>query len=222
MSNARPYHSPLREQQAAATRDRVLRSAGELFGDRGYAGTTLPAIADRADVSVETVKAMGPKWSLMHAAYEVAFRGQEGDHPVEDDLDARTAEGPVGAEDLLAGVLDFVIDGNQRSSRLWVAFQAAAAADEALQSALNEVIRRRDESLVFTVGAFAQRGWEPTHDRTATALSLGYLVAPESHIHFVLRGGWSVEQYRAWLDSAVRSLFDLTRSSTAGARGPRP
>lgn len=208
MPGTRPYRSPLRQQQAAATRERVLRSAGELFGERGYAGTTMTAIADLADVSVETVKATGPKWSLMLASYELAFRGQEGDHPIEEDLDARTALGPVEAAELLDGLLDFVIDGNLRSSRLWLAFQAAAGADETLHAALTEVIRRRDASLAFTVHAFAERGWQPLRDPAETALALGYVVAPESHIHFVLRGGWTTEQYRAWLDTAVRGLFD--------------
>ncbi len=207
MTSSRSYHSPLREQQAAATRERVLRAAGELFGRFGYAGTTIASIADRADVSVETVKATGPKWSLMLAAYELAFRGREGDSPVEEELDALDAEGPVDAETLLDAVLDFVLEGNQRASLLWTSFQAAAGADESLQTALTEILRRRDESLHFTVLAFAERGWNPIADEATTALTLGYLVAPESHIHFVLRGGWTIEEYRAWLEDAVRSLF---------------
>lgn len=51
------------------------------------------------------------------------------------------------------------------------------------------------------------RAREPIADHEVTALGLGYLVAPESHIHFVLRGGWSMADYRDWLDSAVRGLF---------------
>ena len=207
MTSSRRYHSPLREQQAAATRERVLHAAGELFGRLGYAGTTIASIAERADVSVETVKATGPKWSLMLAAYELAFRGREGDSPVEEELDARAAEGPVDAETLLEAVLDFVLEGNQRASLLWTAFQAAAGADDGLHSALTEILRRRDESLTFTVSAFAERGWTPIADQAETALTLGYLVAPESHIHFVLRGGWTIQQYRVWLEDAVRGLF---------------
>lgn len=210
MATSRSYHSPLREQQAAETRERILRVAGELFGRFGYAGTTMAAIAELAEVSVETVKATGPKWSLMLAAYELTFRGREGDNPVVDDLDARAAEGPVEAEDLLDGVVGFVLEANQRASLLWTAFQSAAGADEPLHSALTEIIRRRDESLSFTVQAFAERGWIPIADAATTALTLGYLVAPESHIHFVLRGGWSIEQYRAWVEGAVRSLFHQT------------
>lgn len=207
MPPTRSYRSPLRAQQAAATRERVLRAAGDLFGRLGYSGTTIAAIADRAEVSAETVKAIGPKWSIMLAAYELAFRGREGDNPVEDDLDSRAAEGPVDAEALLAGVLDFVVEGNQRASLLWTAFQAAAGADEGLQTALTEIIRRRDESLRYTVHAFAERGWAPIAAVPETALTLGYVVAPESHIHFVVRGRWSIERYRAWLETGVRGLF---------------
>ncbi len=54
-SPQRPYHSPLRREQAAATRVRVLDAALSLFRERGYASTSVRAIADTAGVSVQTL-----------------------------------------------------------------------------------------------------------------------------------------------------------------------
>ncbi len=51
----RSYHSPLRKQEAANTRARVLDAAAELFGRDGYALTSMQAIAELAGVSVQTV-----------------------------------------------------------------------------------------------------------------------------------------------------------------------
>ena len=59
----RGYVSRLRAQQAADTRDRVVRAAADLFAERGYAGTTLPEIGRRAGVSTETVQDHGPRSS---------------------------------------------------------------------------------------------------------------------------------------------------------------
>ena len=51
----RKYNSPLRADQARQTRSRILDAAYRLFVDRGYAGTTIAAVAETAKVSPETV-----------------------------------------------------------------------------------------------------------------------------------------------------------------------
>jgi AcrR family transcriptional regulator len=54
----RPYHSPARQRQAEETRQRILVATRELFASRGYAGTTLEAIAEIAEISPKTVSAV--------------------------------------------------------------------------------------------------------------------------------------------------------------------
>lgn len=54
----RPYHSHVREQQAQETRQRMLDTARTLFLSRGYAGTTVDAIAEAARLSPKTVNAV--------------------------------------------------------------------------------------------------------------------------------------------------------------------
>lgn len=44
-----------RRERAAATRRAILEAAQHLFSQRGYAGTTIEAIAERAGVAVQTV-----------------------------------------------------------------------------------------------------------------------------------------------------------------------
>jgi AcrR family transcriptional regulator len=51
------YHSPRREDAAAATRAAILEHARELFLERGYAGATVPEIAQAARVAPQTVYA---------------------------------------------------------------------------------------------------------------------------------------------------------------------
>jgi AcrR family transcriptional regulator len=53
----RRYRSPLREAQAAATRSRILEASLAELGARGYAATSVSAIARAAGVSPETVYA---------------------------------------------------------------------------------------------------------------------------------------------------------------------
>ena len=62
----RPYHSQVRQRQAEETRRRILAAAGELFASRGYAVTTLEAVAEFAEVSSKTITAVfGSKRALL-------------------------------------------------------------------------------------------------------------------------------------------------------------
>ncbi len=62
----RPYHSRTRQRQAEETRRRILAATRELFASRGYAGTTLEAIAEVAEVSPKTVSAVfGSKRAIL-------------------------------------------------------------------------------------------------------------------------------------------------------------
>ena len=53
-----PYHSRVRQRQAEDTRRRILAAARSLFASRGYAATTLEAIAEVAEVSPKTLGAV--------------------------------------------------------------------------------------------------------------------------------------------------------------------
>jgi len=62
----RPYHSRARQRQAEETRRRILAATRGLFATRGYAGTTLEAIAEIAEVSPKTVSAVfGSKRAIL-------------------------------------------------------------------------------------------------------------------------------------------------------------
>ncbi len=74
----RPYDSSRRQARAAETRSAVLAAARSAFLERGYAGTTLPAVATAAGVSTETVyKAFSNKAGLVKAVFDVAMVGDD-------------------------------------------------------------------------------------------------------------------------------------------------
>src|SRR5438270_13886069 len=78
---SRTYVSAKRDEQARATRWAILQAARSLFLDRGYAATTLQAIADEAGVAVQTVYAsFGNKRELLKQVLDVSIVGD--DEPV--------------------------------------------------------------------------------------------------------------------------------------------
>ena len=65
------YHSPRREQAAAATRAAILDAARELFAVQGYGRTTMGQIADAASVAANTIyTSVGGKPQLLLAIME--------------------------------------------------------------------------------------------------------------------------------------------------------
>jgi hypothetical protein len=77
----RSYDASGRQAQARESRLAVLRAARRLFLERGYALTTMAAVAASAGVSVETVyKAFGNKAGLVKAVFDSDIVGD--DEPV--------------------------------------------------------------------------------------------------------------------------------------------
>ena len=74
----RRYHSPRRQEQAAATRRSILEAAQRLFEQHGYAATTMEAIADEAGVALKTVYvAFVTKSGVLRGLWDLLLKGDE-------------------------------------------------------------------------------------------------------------------------------------------------
>jgi AcrR family transcriptional regulator len=79
----RRYHSPLRVEQAAATRRGILEAAQGLFERDGYSATSMAAVAAEANVSLKTVYVtFETKSGLLRALWHLLLRGDEEPAPV--------------------------------------------------------------------------------------------------------------------------------------------
>jgi AcrR family transcriptional regulator len=71
MKTTRTYTMRARAEQAEQTRDRILDAVIALSAERPLAACTLPAVAERAEVSVQTVlRGFGSRDGLLEAALE--------------------------------------------------------------------------------------------------------------------------------------------------------
>ena len=81
----RRYTSPKRQEQARATRRAIVEAARALFLARGYAGTTIDAVAGEAGVAVQTVyAAFGSKAQILKTVLDVAVVGDDAPVPLVD------------------------------------------------------------------------------------------------------------------------------------------
>lgn len=207
-SAARPYRSAVRRQQAAATRRRVVEAAAELFGTRGYRGTTFAQLARRAGVSVETVRKQGSKAELLQAALELVSFGVEGETDVLDtDLGRRLAAIPD--PDRLADALgEGMLAVNAPSAGLWTTVVGAAQGDPevaAFRDHMLGLVRRQVEHVLRNL---ADRGWlrdDVPFDDLVEAFCV--VTSVESYVRFVQVDGRSEAAYAAFVARTVRETI---------------
>ncbi|WP_257919367.1 TetR/AcrR family transcriptional regulator [Amycolatopsis iheyensis] len=192
----RRYSSPVRAERARQTRAQVVATAGRLFAERGYAGTSVRQIATAAGVSLETVTQTGRKADLLLAAFKDGFTG----NPDAVNLDALA--GAAGPADLVT-VVGRVAAGVRRSVPIWRAFTTAAMADPAVAAARAELAVARREEIKERL---ALAGF-PASDRLADAV--GLLTSHEAYDHLTSVCGWPHEDYVTWAAAAIQA--QLTR-----------
>jgi AcrR family transcriptional regulator len=204
----RRYHSTLRSEQAAQTRQRILDSAAACFSSQGYAGTSLADIANGAGVSVETVKLNGPKRQLLLSSFERAFAGTEGTESVADREEGRAILALEDNDQFLEAVVRFIAEATSRTSALWASYLSAAASDPVIARSFGELLERRLGDFRMAIDVFEQRGMlRAQADRTELADALSFLMSPEGYAQLVELAGWSRERYVAWMLDAISRLI---------------
>lgn len=207
----RRYDSTRRAEQAAETRRRIVAAAAECFAERGYGRTTMPQVAERAGVSVESVTAAGPKRALLIAAFSQAFVGRETEESVlGDDAWARALalEDPVA---MLDAVADLVVAGQQAGNGIWRAVTAAALEEPEVAELYRALTQRRRADHLRGVQVFAARGLlRPGRTLEQHADAMALLDGFDPYQTLVVEFGWTTEELKAWwVDTVRRTVLRL-------------
>jgi AcrR family transcriptional regulator len=197
-SQKRPIRSTLRQRQAQATAQLIVEAAKALFLERGYASTTIEAIAERAEVAASTVyavfgskrgifRAIRAAWHEQTQIRQVTL-GDPGDLSPEERLD-RLAAGTRRQWEFGADVVAI--------------YQGAAAADPEAAAELKEALAGRRKALehyAATLAPYLRTGVDV--DRAAAVIQA--LCLAEVYHQLVREAGWTVEEYQNWLAQALK------------------
>lgn len=196
-----------RREQAAATRERMIRAAIEVFSEAGYVGARMSDIAARAGVAVQTVYfTFHTKGELLQACFDHAVLGPDHLLPMEQPFLADLAS----AESGLSAVTDFVRGNTAILARVAAIKEVAESAphepDAAAVVERSEALRR--EGLGQIVELIAERwGLRPGLD-AAEATDLLMMLSSSGPYLTLRRYGWSEEKYAAWLaETLARDLL---------------
>jgi AcrR family transcriptional regulator len=183
----------------------MLEAAGRLLAERGYAGTTIAAVARAAGVAPETVyAAFRNKRTLVGELVRASVRGDASAPPASEQAGARAmAAAPTQADQIRL----FAADVCARLERVGPVLEAlAAAAEPELAELRANVDRDRLEGMRSFVAALAQRG--PLRpDADAAADTVWALASPELHSLLRSRRGWPPERYAAWLGETLAAAL---------------
>ena len=203
----RRYDASRRRAAAAATRHSILVAAREVFLERGYVAATMPAIAERAGVALDTVYAsVGRKPSLFRELIETAISGRDEAVPAE----LREYVKAIQAEPEPARILELyavaVTEVQTRLAPLVALVRDAAAADRELASLWKEISDRRAANMRLLAAEVASKG------RLAVGIEEAADViwatnSPEFFLLMVRDRGWEPDRFQHWLATTWKKLL---------------
>lgn len=198
----RRYDAERRRRRAAERRLRVVEAARGLFAARGFASTTVAAVAGEAGVSPETIyKTFGGKAGLVRAIWQDALAGTGPEH-AERRADAIAAAASSGLQ-IVEGWLRVALEVAPRAAPVLALVRSAAAVDPEAAELLEEIERGRSERMLHNARALQAGGHLRSDLTVAQARDLLLIFSGDFHDRLVLRAGWEVDAYVATMTRAM-------------------
>jgi AcrR family transcriptional regulator len=200
----RQYVSSRRRARALDTRTRLAVSARRLFAERGYASTTIEAIARDAGLAVQTFYATyGSKRAVLFALLDEMDQAADVSALLEH---LRQAEGDWSRQVQL--LVDFNVRLFADSIDVLRVLRSAGAADPDLAAVAQAGDDRRRAGQAPIVRGWAQAGvLRACLDEAVAAEILWGLTSPELFELFVVRQRWPAARYASWLRNGIEQLL---------------
>jgi AcrR family transcriptional regulator len=203
-TSRRQYHSPLRADQARQTRRRVLEAAFRLFDDRGYAGTTMAAVAEEAGVSPETIYlSLGGKRGLLEGVIETAIAGEDDPSTSEDVSWAETARLPDAAE-RLERMVEFSCGILARTRPIHSVIRGAADKEPFAAALGKRLLQDRLVAQTERVRRYLRDDLRAGLSASEAGERYCALASPELYHLLTVELGWTADQHRVWLTDLLQ------------------
>ena len=203
----RSYDARGRLEQAQRNREMIIEVARRAFLERGYAITTIDAVAQEAGVSVETIyKGFGGKSGLVRAIYQRGLAGR-GDKPAPERSDAISAR-EADPRAIIRNWGALAAEVSPLVSPILLLVRSAATTDPELEELLTEsddqrLTRMRQNARMLAGRRFLRKG--VTVERAAEIMWA--YTSPELYDLFVIRRGWTPERFGEFVASALTAAL---------------
>lgn len=198
-----------RQRKAQATRRRVLDAAETLFIRDGYATTTMAAIAEEADVAVQTVYAVfGTKRAILTELLAVRVVGDDEGSPLRDRQDWQDTEREVDPRRQLALLASIATSVGDRIAALYGVMAGAAGSDPEIAEMYRRQQQARYKDQRRVARSLSRKGALRAGLSEARATDIMWAIAnPNTHRSLISERGWATEEYERWLAQVLISAL---------------
>jgi AcrR family transcriptional regulator len=195
------------------TRRRLLAAAKAEFAERGYAAATVIRIAERADVSVQTLYSnWGNKRNLLRAVMESSVTGDEdvslvaGQPPavITATIDPADAADP---RKLLVHLSRQYRLLAERSAVGWQTYRDGAGFDPDIAADWQQLSDLRRSAFQALFARLPAGGLRPELDNAAAADTAWAIASPDMHDLLVRQAGYSYDELESWVRSTLSAAL---------------
>jgi AcrR family transcriptional regulator len=208
VKGTRKYSSPVRDEQAARTRTRILEAASELFLQRGYALTTMKDIAELAGVARDTVHAVfGSKARVLTALIDLRLVPDGSAPSVRERPDALVIKAELDQREQIELLARFLTAISTQLRPVFEILRTASAVEPEMASVFEEMDRSRMRNMQTYARWIAARGPLRISAKRAGEI-IWALASPDVGRMVCDELGWSQTQHARWLaDTLIRTLL---------------
>jgi len=202
----RSYNSERRREAAHRNRAAVLAACRELLFQDGYHATTVRAVAERANVSPETVyKAFGGKPGMVKALWDITLAGDDEPVPMADRPQTREILRTREPDAKFRLYAAYVRGIHERIATLFTLLSQAGPD-------VGEVLEIGERERLTAVTAFVTHLDEagalgPEADRAHLADVFWALTGPQLYTQLTAGRGWSTDTYEEWLSATLTATL---------------
>ncbi len=206
----RKYNASRRIEQAQETKRHILDAALTLFGDHGYSGATIEAIAQEAGVSPLTIyTAFGNKPSLLSALVDVLVGGDDQPIPL---LQRPEPQAVLEEADPVVKIYRFaesITDILERVAPMFPLMRMAAKTEPEIAATLSNRLEARFQNLTrFVQNLMAHTKLREGLDEESATTTVWAITSPDVYLLLTVDKGWPKARFVHWVgDSLVRLLL---------------
>ena len=200
----RLYKSLVRQRQAGDTRLRIVEATRQLLQSEGYAGMTVEGIAQRAEVSAQSVYAIfKSKTGILTEVLDQATFGPDYEDAVQKALSGRDPETRLR---LAAPIARQIHDAQSATFDLLRGAGVVAPELAKLERQRERLRYERQERMIISLRDAGRL--RPELDHTTARDIFWMLTGRDAYRMLVRERGWSSQKYEGWLaDTLVHSLL---------------
>ena len=205
----RQYDSSRRKAQARGTRLQIAGSAKQLFLERGYAGATIEAIAERAGVATETVYAIFQnKRNVLAFLLDISLAGDDQPVPI---IERAEPQAILRDTDPRSQIQRFAADITEilaRGAAVFEVTRIAGKTEPEIETRVKNLLTERLENMRLVARSIAANGpLRAGVDEERAAQLLWTITSPDVYLLNTGYLGWSPAQHAEWLTETLRRLL---------------